>query len=224
MNRLQKKRDQIAFFLSARRFFGRRFFFAVCIVFLVGYVMLVQIVLQRLQVIMTERIDSSIENIRTGLEGTTDKAKLHEKILATITPGDMQTVVLDSALTPIAWAHLDHGFFSSKTVSTYDTSHDAREYVRNHATFLQTATPKVIYYPGTTTTYGYIVFGTSKAAASLTALSVTMAFVFMAFILFMSVSLHTVRLHERSSLWVALAKETAHQLGTPISALMGWVE
>jgi len=29
---------------------------------------------------------------------------------------------------------------------------------------------------------------------------------------------------ERSNLWVGLAKETAHQLGTPISSLMGWVE
>lgn len=29
---------------------------------------------------------------------------------------------------------------------------------------------------------------------------------------------------ERSMLWVGLAKETAHQLGTPISSLMGWLE
>jgi NtrC-family two-component system sensor histidine kinase KinB len=35
---------------------------------------------------------------------------------------------------------------------------------------------------------------------------------------------HNIRVTERSSLWVGLAKETAHQLGTPISSLMGWVE
>ncbi|MCH9023502.1 MAG: HAMP domain-containing histidine kinase, partial [Planctomycetes bacterium] len=29
---------------------------------------------------------------------------------------------------------------------------------------------------------------------------------------------------EQSSLWVGMAKEAAHQLGTPISSLMGWVE
>ena len=29
---------------------------------------------------------------------------------------------------------------------------------------------------------------------------------------------------ERSLLWVGLARETAHQLGTPISSLMGWIE
>jgi signal transduction histidine kinase len=29
---------------------------------------------------------------------------------------------------------------------------------------------------------------------------------------------------EQSSIWVGLAKETAHQLGTPLSSLLGWVE
>ena len=33
-----------------------------------------------------------------------------------------------------------------------------------------------------------------------------------------------IRLSEQSSLWVGMAKEAAHQLGTPISSLMGWIE
>lgn len=33
-----------------------------------------------------------------------------------------------------------------------------------------------------------------------------------------------VRRSEQSSLWVGMAKEAAHQLGTPISSLMGWTE
>ncbi len=33
-----------------------------------------------------------------------------------------------------------------------------------------------------------------------------------------------VRRSEQSSLWVGMAKEAAHQLGTPISSLMGWME
>jgi signal transduction histidine kinase len=33
-----------------------------------------------------------------------------------------------------------------------------------------------------------------------------------------------VRKSEQSSLWVGMAKEAAHQLGTPISSLMGWIE
>src|SRR6185503_15492301 len=32
------------------------------------------------------------------------------------------------------------------------------------------------------------------------------------------------RKSEQNQVWVGLAKETAHQLGTPISSLMAWVE
>jgi signal transduction histidine kinase len=45
-----------------------------------------------------------------------------------------------------------------------------------------------------------------------------------AFTVFVYLAFHNVRVTERSNLWVGLAKETAHQLGTPISSLMGWVE
>ncbi len=33
-----------------------------------------------------------------------------------------------------------------------------------------------------------------------------------------------IKKHEQSSIWVGLSKETAHQLGTPLSSLLGWVE
>ncbi len=29
---------------------------------------------------------------------------------------------------------------------------------------------------------------------------------------------------EQSNIWVGMAKETAHQLGTPLSSLLGWAE
>jgi signal transduction histidine kinase len=33
-----------------------------------------------------------------------------------------------------------------------------------------------------------------------------------------------VRRNEQSNLWVGMAKEAAHQLGTPISSMLGWIE
>jgi hypothetical protein len=47
------------------------------------------------------------------------------------------------------------------------------------------------------------------------------------FLLFMGVALQGFRylkVGEQRSIWVGMAKETAHQLGTPLSALLGWVE
>jgi len=45
-----------------------------------------------------------------------------------------------------------------------------------------------------------------------------------AFILLGFLGINQTRKAEQNRVWVGLAKETAHQLGTPISAIMGWVE
>ncbi|MBV6641332.1 MAG: HAMP domain-containing histidine kinase [Cyclobacteriaceae bacterium] len=50
-------------------------------------------------------------------------------------------------------------------------------------------------------------------------LSVIAIFVFIAFVVF-----NYSRSAEQNRVWVGLAKETAHQLGTPLSSLMAWVE
>ena len=34
----------------------------------------------------------------------------------------------------------------------------------------------------------------------------------------------SIKRSEEQSIWVGMAKETAHQLGTPLSSLMGWLE
>lgn len=44
------------------------------------------------------------------------------------------------------------------------------------------------------------------------------------FILISYISFSYIKKSEQSSIWVGMARETAHQLGTPISSLMGWSE
>ncbi|MBN1637986.1 MAG: HAMP domain-containing histidine kinase [Ignavibacteriales bacterium] len=44
------------------------------------------------------------------------------------------------------------------------------------------------------------------------------------FILVAYISFSYIKRSEQSSIWVGMARETAHQLGTPISSLMGWSE
>jgi signal transduction histidine kinase len=47
------------------------------------------------------------------------------------------------------------------------------------------------------------------------------------FLVFMAVAfqgLRYLKLSEQRSIWVGMAKETAHQLGTPLSAMLGWVQ
>ena len=44
------------------------------------------------------------------------------------------------------------------------------------------------------------------------------------FVLLSFIGFRNIKQAEQRSIWVGMAKETAHQLGTPISSLMGWVE
>jgi signal transduction histidine kinase len=55
---------------------------------------------------------------------------------------------------------------------------------------------------------------------------VPLFYVFIAFVLLLAAYylFRTTRTMEQNRIWVGLAKETAHQLGTPLSSLTGWVE
>lgn len=44
------------------------------------------------------------------------------------------------------------------------------------------------------------------------------------FILVGYISFSYIKRNEQSNIWVGMARETAHQLGTPISSMLGWVE
>lgn len=44
------------------------------------------------------------------------------------------------------------------------------------------------------------------------------------FVIFTFIALQSTKQDEQNRVWIGLAKETAHQLGTPTSSLLGWIE
>ena len=71
---------------------------------------------------------------------------------------------------------------------------------------------------------GYLHYGDSDLIRKLQWLpyleiGVVSLFIFIGFIAF-----NSIRNSEKRNIWVGMARETAHQLGTPVSALMGWVD
>lgn len=67
-------------------------------------------------------------------------------------------------------------------------------------------------------------FGESRLLQRLRFFPVILFFLIATFILFGYIGLNQARRAEQNRVWVGMAKETAHQLGTPISAILGWVE
>lgn len=67
-------------------------------------------------------------------------------------------------------------------------------------------------------------FGDSILIKRLTYFPYVLFLIVFAFIMMGYVGFSQIKRTEQSNIWVGLSKETAHQLGTPVSSLMGWVE
>ncbi len=70
----------------------------------------------------------------------------------------------------------------------------------------------------------YLYYGDSDLITRLIWLPYIEIGVFGLFILVAFLGFRSIKKSEEQSIWVGMAKETAHQLGTPLSSLMGWLE
>lgn len=69
-----------------------------------------------------------------------------------------------------------------------------------------------------------IFYRTSDLVEQMRYYPVIQIFVFALFLLIAYLLFSSARRSEQNQVWAGMAKETAHQLGTPISSLMGWIE
>lgn len=70
----------------------------------------------------------------------------------------------------------------------------------------------------------YVYYDDSSLLRKLTYFPFVQLMVMFVFLLITVFALNTSRKSEQNRVWVGLSKETAHQLGTPISSLLAWVE
>ncbi|MDZ7289196.1 MAG: HAMP domain-containing histidine kinase [candidate division KSB1 bacterium] len=70
----------------------------------------------------------------------------------------------------------------------------------------------------------YLIYGDSKLIKQLQFLPYAEILVAGMFILVGFWGFNSIRRNEQRLIWIGMAKETAHQLGTPISSLLGWIE
>jgi signal transduction histidine kinase len=84
--------------------------------------------------------------------------------------------------------------------------------------------PIPIYVAGAAGVQGYVHFGPSPLQRELRLMPFVMLGIFLVFMAVAVQGLRFLKLSEQRSIWVGLAKETAHQLGTPLSAMLGWLQ
>ena len=71
---------------------------------------------------------------------------------------------------------------------------------------------------------GYLHYGDSLIVKRLQILPYIQLIAVSFFILFGFIGFEIIRKAEKQNIWFGMARETAHQLGTPVSSLMGWIE
>lgn len=85
-------------------------------------------------------------------------------------------------------------------------------------------TPIVVRFWWTTEHNHIIFYGHSSTLAMLYIFPYIQMIIIIAFVVLLFVALRSSKQDEQNRVWIGLAKETAHQLGTPTSSLMGWIE
>ncbi|MCJ7507377.1 MAG: HAMP domain-containing histidine kinase [candidate division Zixibacteria bacterium] len=84
--------------------------------------------------------------------------------------------------------------------------------------------PIPIYYGNKNRIINYLHYGDSNLIRQLRWMPILEIGIVSLFILVSLLSFRSVKKSEERYIWVGMAKETAHQLGTPLSSLLGWLE
>jgi len=76
----------------------------------------------------------------------------------------------------------------------------------------------------TENTFQYVYYTHSRLYSQLRLYPIIQLFIIAAFLFAAYMFFNTARRSEQNRVWVGMAKETAHQLGTPISSMVAWVD
>ncbi len=214
------------FLMRIRPFTGRYVLLLACIAGFIWYAQYTRTIIMQLQGDAVSVTQTYAELIRTAITERMSNQEMNVIFEEIIRKTNIPVVITDTTWNPVMWRNVYVGTMFNRTeVQPHDSSAGAVGLVRTKmAEYKESYAPKVLYLSETQTKLGYLVFGNSELIYSLSRMPYIEAGLVAAFIFFAFLGFQNIRVTERSNLWVGLAKETAHQLGTPISSLMGWIE
>ena len=120
---------------------------------------------------------------------------------------------------PVILTNLDGKPYSTKNVKEKDLKSTAEKLDR-----VQKPIPMIIRHGADSTLVGYVHWGLSPLARSLRILPFVETIFLIAFLFLGFWGYLVYRKSEEEKIWNSLARETAHQLATPLSSLAGWLE
>jgi signal transduction histidine kinase len=126
---------------------------------------------------------------------------------------------------PLITTDRQNNYLYSKNVDTSGIDPQRREtYFRAMIAQMDRENTPIRVALNDTLVLNYVHYGESALIRQLRWLPVSEIALATIFIFIAYVGFSTIKRSEQSNIWVGMAKETAHQLGTPLSSIMGWIE
>jgi len=124
-------------------------------------------------------------------------------------------VVMDETHEPISWRNIPN-------IPSDDTTSTSLVKLRDIAAeFVETNGEYPLYFADTYV--NYLTYGDSDVIERLRIVPFVAIGIVLAFMGVGIIGFQNIRRSEERYIWVGMAKETAHQLGTPLTSLMGWL-
>jgi len=120
---------------------------------------------------------------------------------------------------PVILTNVENIPYSAKNIKTQDLNNVIRKLDR-----VQKPIPMIIRHGVDSTLVGYVHWGLSPFTKSLQILPFVETVFLIAFLFLGFWGYLIYRKSEEEKIWNSLARETAHQLATPLSSLIGWLE
>jgi len=193
-------------------------------VFLVGGALIISalfiwytfVVIEQLQRDTRDQVDKYVRLWQLAANAPTSGDALPFIFDEIIVKARFPIVVLDADKKPVSWRNIPG-------ISSNDTSRAVLEDLIQVADDMYRHNGEYPLYFGETNV-NYLRYGDSDVINQLRVMPFVAVGLVLAFLLVVIVGFQNIRRSEERFIWVGMAKETAHQLGTPLSSLLGWLE
>jgi NtrC-family two-component system sensor histidine kinase KinB len=133
-----------------------------------------------------------------------------------IVKANFPIIVLDADMQPIHWRNIPG-------IPSNDTTHAALVKLKEIANHMYGRNGEYPLYYGEMRV-NFLLYGDSEVIRELKVMPFLEIGIVLVIMIVGFIGFQNIRRSEERHIWVGMAKETAHQLGTPISSLMGWLE
>lgn len=173
-------------------------------------------VIETLQDDTRDQVDKYVKLWQLAANSDTSGPELQFIFNEIIVKATFPIVVLDGDRNPINWRNVPG-------IPDRDTSAQNMQRLRARAREMESAYGEFPLHIDETHE-NYLLYGDSEVIRRLKMMPFVQIGIVVGFMLLGLIGFESIRRSEERHIWVGMAKEAAHQLGTPISSLMGWLE